>query len=205
MEPERAEVDPFLIASAHAPDAVLAFHAALELHGRAYSTWSRLHVWTHRRSKPWTCRGIEIVPVLAAETLDRTAGLPGTVTRAHAGGVVRVTTLERTLVDVLDQPEKGGSWEEILRSLAMVEFIDVEAVVADSLSRGRALTVARVGWVLQQRAADWYVGPGDLAALRHRRPTSAAYLDSGRAPGRLDAAWNLIIPEHLSAIFAEIP
>ena len=35
----------------------------------------------------------------------------------RAGVVVRVTNLERTLVDVLDRPETTGSWEEIWRSL----------------------------------------------------------------------------------------
>lgn len=195
VEPERAEVDPFLLASVHTPDAVVAFHAALALHGRSYSTWSRLHVWTRHRSKPWTRRGVEIVPVLAEG--DAEAVLPGSVMRAHAGGVVRVTTVERTLVDVLDQPDKGGGWEEILRSIAMIEFVDVEAVVTDAIARGRALASARVGWVLARRQMEWHVEAGQLAALQERRPASPTYLDSSRTPGRLDGSWNLIIPETL--------
>ncbi len=39
----------------------------------------------------------------------------------HAGGIVRVTAFERTLVDVLDAPDLGGGWEEVWRSLEMVE------------------------------------------------------------------------------------
>ena len=202
VAPERAEVDPFLLAGAHTPDAVVAFHAALELHGRAYSTWSRLHVWTHRRSKPWMWRGVEILPVL--DTAERAAD-PGTVTRPHAGGMVRVTTLERTLVDVLDQPDKGGGWEEILRSAAMIEFIDVDAVVADALARGRALTAARVGWVLGLRREAWHVGEEVLAALRARRPATPSYLDASRTPGRLDPAWNLIVPAPLAGVTEDVP
>lgn len=203
VEPERAEVDPFLLASVHTPDAAIAFHAALELHGRGYSTWSRLHVWTQHRSKPWTWRGVEIVPVLAER--DGETVLPGIVTRPHAGGFVRVTSVERTVVDVLDQPDKGGGWEEILRSFAMIEFVDVEAVVADAISRGRALTAARVGWVLGLRQAEWHVEAGHLAALRGRRPSSPTYLDSSRTPGRLDGAWNLIVPEQLPGLLTEVP
>lgn len=44
----------------------------------------------------------------------------------HAGGVVHATTLERTLVDVLDASTNAGGWEEVWRSLAMVEFFDVD-------------------------------------------------------------------------------
>ena len=53
----------------------------------------------------------------------------GIVERRHAGGVARVTTLERALVDVFDAPDKGGGWEEIWRSLEMVEFFDLDAVI----------------------------------------------------------------------------
>lgn len=202
VDPERAEVDPFLLAGVHTSDAVLAFHAALELHGRAYSTWSRLHVWTHHRSKPWTWRGVEIVPVIA---VGQGPTLPGTLIRPHAGGTVRVTTVERTLVDVLDQPDKGGGWEEILRSVAMIEFVDVDAVVNDVLIRGRALTAARVGWVLGLRRDAWHVEEGHLAALQARRPATPTYLDSSRTPGRLDRTWNLIVPGPLAGVTQEVP
>jgi predicted transcriptional regulator of viral defense system len=202
VAPERAVVDPFLLACAHTPDAVVAFHAALELHGRAYSSWSRVHVWTRHRSKPWTWREVEIVPVL-----DAAEGSPGagTATQPHAGGVVRVTTLERTLVDVLDQPDKGGGWEEILRSVAMIEFVDLDAVVSDAISRGRALTAARVGWVLGLRRHAWHVGEEVLAALRARRPATPSYLDTSRSPGRLDHTWNLIVPAPLVGVTEEVP
>lgn len=202
LDPERTEVDPFLLAGAHTPDAVIAFHAALELHGRAYSSWSRLHVWTNHRSKPWTWRGVEIVPVLAE---GDGPNVPGTLTRPHAGGVVRVTSVERTVVDVLDQPEKGGGWEEILRSVAMIEFVDIDAVVADALSRGRALTAARVGWILGLRRDAWHVEEGRLGELQARRPATPTYLDSSRTPGRLDRRWNLIVPGPLAGVTVEVP
>lgn len=115
---------------------------------------------------------------------------------------MRVTTIERTLVDVLDQPDKGGSWEEIVRSLAMVEYVDVDAVVARTARLGRALTAARVGWLLDRNRVAWHVDEAYLDALRARRPSTPTYLDAGRTPGRLDGGWNLIVPDAL-ALLAE--
>jgi len=206
VDPKHAEVDRFLLAGALTPDAVVAFHAALELHGRAYSTWSRVHVWTHHRSKPWRWRGGEVVPVLVPAAFRGTeSAAHGVTTRHHAGSTVQVTSLERTLVDVLDQPDKGGSWEEILRSAAMIEFVDLDAVLAHTVRIGRALTAARVGWVLSQRADAWHVDDAHLAVLRERRPDSPTYLDTARAAGRLQATWNLIVPDSLALTTVEVP
>ena len=47
----------------------------------------------------------------------------------RAGLAVRVTSLERTLVDVLDRTDLSGGWEEIWRSLEMVEFFDLDVVI----------------------------------------------------------------------------
>lgn len=200
-------VDPFLLACAHATDAVVAFHAALQLHGRAYSTWRRIHVWTAHRSKPWSWRGADVVPVLVPEpqrALPDWGG--GLVTRHHAGGRVRVTTLERTLVDILDQPDKGGSWEEIARSLAMIEFVDTDQVVAYTLRLGRALTTARVGFFLERQRHAWLVDDAHLDALRAHRPSAPTYLDARRAPGRVQTAWNLIVPDDVARrTWEEVP
>lgn len=204
IAPADAPVDRFLLAAAHTPDAVIGFHAALELHGRAYSTWNRVHVWTEHRSKPWSWRGTQVVPVLVpSDVRDTPAATAGVVVRAHAGGTVRVTTLERTLVDLLDQPDKGGSWEEIERSLAMIEFVDLDAVVTHTLRVGRALTAARVGWFLSGKRKAWHVDDACLDALRAHKPTTPTYLDARRTPGRVDTAWNLVVPDDVAFLAAE--
>jgi predicted transcriptional regulator of viral defense system len=108
-----------------------------------------------------------------------------------------VTTLERALVDLLDQPSKGGGWEEIWRSLVMVEFFDLDAVTKYALRIGSALTAARVGFFLEQHRDALLVEDHYLEALRQRAPSQATYLDPAREPGKLVPAWNLIVPEEV--------
>ncbi len=59
---------------------------------------------------------------------------------------VRVTGLERTLVDVLDRPYLSGTWEEIWRSFDSVDFFDLDKVVEYSILLGNAITAAKVGF-----------------------------------------------------------
>ena len=104
-------------------------------------------------------------------------------------------TLERTLVDVLDAPTNAGGWEEVWRSLEMVEFFDLDAVTAYTVKLGSALTAARVGFFLEQHRESLMVEDRHLEPLRQLRPRQPRYLDARRKPGKLVASWNLIVPD----------
>lgn len=198
VKPERASVDPYLVASRVTGEGVVAYHAALQFHGKAYSVWRRFHYLTRRPGKPFSFRDLEFVPVQARAAVRSRRDWGGGVAEAqHAGGRARVTTLERALVDVLDAPDKGGGWEEIWRSLEMVEFFDLEAVISYAVVLGSALTVARVGFFLEQHRDALMVEDRHLERLRAHAPSQPRYLDSVRRPGRLVSPWNLIVPEDL--------
>ena len=53
-----------------------------------------------------------------------------TTTMDRQGVTVRVTAVERTVVDVLHRPEFAGGVEEVLKSLDLVVYLD-PAKVAD--------------------------------------------------------------------------
>jgi predicted transcriptional regulator of viral defense system len=196
--PETFQVDPFLLATKLAPDAVVAYHAALQFRGKTYSVWHRFAVLTSRHVRPLNFQGSEFVALRPPQALH---GLPalggGTVCEAHAGGTVRVTTFERTLVDLLQAPDFGGGWEEVWRSLEMVEYFDLSAVVEHTLKRSSALTTARVGFFLEQHREELFVEEAHLRPLREHAPRQPQYLDRKRAGGRLVKPWNLIVPERV--------
>ena len=137
------------------------------------------------------------VVVIARAVVARAVVVGGVVAHRHAGGVVRATTLERTLVDVLDKPDKAGGWEEVWRSLEMVEFFDLDPVADYALKLGSALTVARVGFYLEQHRDALMVEDDHLEALRPHAPARPLYFDSKRETGRLVSGWNVIVPQRI--------
>ena len=198
VDPAQVYVDPYLVASHVADDAVVAYHAALQFFGKAHSLWRRFHYLTHNRLRPFSVRGLEFVGVQAPAAVRSRPDWGGQIIEVeHAGGQVRVTTLERTLVDVLTEPSRGGSWEEIWRSLEMIEYCDLDAVIAYTLTLGSALTAGRVGFFLEQHRENWMVEETHLEALRAHAPAQPRYFDRARQPGRLVPGWNLIVPEHI--------
>ena len=98
------------------------------------------------------------------------------------------------MVDVLDAPDKGGGWEEIWRSLEMVEFFDLDEVIRYTLNLGSALTIARVGFYLEQHRERLMVADEHLRLLRPHVPKQPRYFDRARKPGKLVSPWNVIAP-----------
>lgn len=197
IAPQDLRVDPYLVATNLARDAVVAYHAALQFHGKTYSLWNRFHYLTRGRQSRFRFRGLEFVPVQVATALRSGSDLYsfGVVEHRQGGSVARVTTLERTLVDVLDAPERSGGWEEVWRSLELVEFFDLEAVVEYTRRLGTALTAARVGLFLEQHRDTLMVERRHLRPLRELSPSQPRYLDARRERGKLVTGWNLIVPE----------
>lgn len=201
-------VDPYLIASRVTPDAVVAYHSALSFFDRAYSVRTEI---TYASARPRarfafansTFRGTRFpVALLEAEEEHFAVG-----TRERDGLPVRVTSLERTLVDVFDRPHLSGSWEEIWRSLAAVEFYELDVVLAYARLLDNATTAAKVGFFLEQHAETLMVDDAHLKALRAMRPSHAHYFERGqRDGGRLIPEWNLIVPEEiLGQAWREVP
>jgi len=196
QDPVTAAVDPYLLACNLCPGSAVAYHAALQFHGRAYSVWRVFHFLTRVRARPFEFRGLEFVPARVPAAIRNFPDFGGGIeTVDHAGGSVRATTLERTLVDVLHVPDKGGGWEEIWRSLESVEYFDIDAVTEYAVKLGSAITASRVGFFLDQHRDTLMVDDAHLDRLRRHAPRQPRYFDPTRMPGRLVDTWNLIVPQ----------
>lgn len=190
--------DPFLVATQAAPDAAVSHHAALQFHGRTYSVWSQVTFLTRQAVRPFSFGPIEYVPVRPPAPVAELRDMGGGIELVpSAGGHVRVCTCERAMVDVLHTPALGGGWEELWRSLEMVEFFDLDAVITYALALDSATTVARVGFFLEQHRERLFVEDAHLERLAAHAPKQARYLDSTREPGRLVHPWNIIVPERV--------
>ena len=194
---ETYAVDPYLLAAKAAPDAVLAYHTALEVHGKAHSIFQQFFFLSRVPPRPRTFRAQRFRGISFPKAL-RLAGKEdfdvGVLDRS--GVSIRVTSLERTLVDVLDRPDLGGGWEEIWRSLESVEYFDLDRVLEYARLLGNRTTAAKVGFYLEQHAEALMVEDRHLEPLRALRPKQPHYLERGKS-GKLAGRWNLVVPSSL--------
>ncbi|MFP4166443.1 MAG: type IV toxin-antitoxin system AbiEi family antitoxin domain-containing protein [Opitutales bacterium] len=195
--PETTPVDPWLVAAKSAEDSVLAYHTALELHGKARSVFEKFYFQTSKPVRTTTFRGHRFVGVLFPKPLrERGREFFATTIMERSGIEYRATSLERTLVDLHARPDLGGGWEEIWRSLESVEYFDLDLIADYVELLSNRTTAAKVGWFLERHAEALMVEERHLERLRKLRPKQPHYMERSR-PGTLVGNWNLVVPKAL--------
>lgn len=193
---DRWVIDRFAAASKLRADGVLGYHSALELHGIAYSEFNEVQLVSAGRTElvrlPFeACRFVNPPKALAVAG----KGDYLTVTIDRQGLPIRVTGVERTVVDVLHRPDVAGGVEEVLQSLGLVRYLD-PAKVADYVALLDSRTLASVvGWWLEGRRSALGVSDDVLGRLRARLPRSKHYA-LGAKPGDavLIEPWRVLLP-----------
>ena len=185
---EGATVDPAAVVAAADPQAILSYHSALEAHGVAHNVGFVCRFRSDRLTSAFAFRGIRYIP---------SGGLGDTETQTirTRDGSRRVTTKEQTLVDCLDRPSLSGGVEEAVRSLTAFAYLDFKALLA-LLDGASASTVARVGWLLSEKADDWHVEREVLDWLEARLGHGPYRLgSSGAGEKGWSSAWKLVLPD----------
>lgn len=196
---DHVEPDYIALASRMAPDAVVGYHTALEAHGVAQSLFERLTFVTWTKAKSTSFRGRRFVPVRPrASLIAARRGEPWVERMDRAGLEIHVTTIERTVADVLDRPDLAGGIEETWRSISAVPALDTTALEQYVAALGSATLAARVGFFLEQRREELVVPDTVLDRLRKRIPRAPVFMDR-RLKGHLVATWALIVPDAIVA------
>lgn len=203
---ESYEPDAYLAAAAIRPDAVFAYHSALDLLGQGHSVWWTCTVCTARRRSPVMVGRTTIKflshpqaaqPRYEAQLSRGQADIPWTTEVSRGGKILRVTTPERTLVDGLRELSLVGGLDELVASMDGFATLDPESLQEILRAHDNRRLWAAVGWYLERRLKDRFLDASILADFQKNRPRARVYLVPGQRGGVLARDWNLIVPEHL--------
>lgn len=188
-------VDRFLAASRLRRNAIIAYHSALELHGCAYTDMPDVQALSDQapaviETADFACRFVRIPGGFECQrditTIDRT------------GLTVKLTSLERTIIDCFDRPDLAGGGEELMNSLALVARVRAGPLVQQAEALGNASACGALGWWLEREQARLGVPATVLTVMRQLKPKHAQYV-LGAKPGaaRSVAKWSILIPAEL--------
>jgi predicted transcriptional regulator of viral defense system len=189
-------IDPYLITSKVSMDAVIAYHTALELHGIAYTTFNELIFLSKRQILPFTYEAQRFRSVLLPKMLIQKGNAEFGIEGISRNGMpIKLTSLERTIVDVLDRPDLGGDWEEVWRSLDNITSLNMNKIVEYALLLGNSTTIAKLGFFLEQRPSHFAVDEKYIQQFLLHLSKQPHYMNRNqRSGGKYIEKWQLFIP-----------
>ncbi len=132
-------VNRFEIATALHDGAYCAYHTALEYHGLATQVYSDVHVITEKRYAPMTIDDLEYQFFQS--------GYNGGITETKRNAKIRVTELERTVVDCLDRILLSGGIEEVFMALTMINYCDEDKLLKHLSGYGKKIIYKKAGYL----------------------------------------------------------
>lgn len=193
--PEEMLVDAYCLAAKATQDSILAYHTALELYGVAYSAFSRFTFLSTQKSKPFEFQTHWFQPVATPKALKNQSEV-GVESIERQGVTLRVTTPERTFVDVIDRVVLSGGWEEVVRSITKMVVLNMDEVIRYCLMLNHPHLVSKVGFFLEQRQGAFAVDSSKLEVLQTHISATPQYVTNARHEScRLVKKWNLMVPD----------
>jgi predicted transcriptional regulator of viral defense system len=173
------------------PDAVIAFHSALEFAGVANQVFQVTYYVARRPGRDVTYDGV---------TFHRVSPFTRLLQARHeellveTQGGIRSTTRERSLVDCLASLEYSGGVEELDRCLAAFPSFDFDAAFEYLRLLKHPWLYSRLGYMLDRHAAKLYFLPKYRDKFLRRVARGVVYLEKKETGQRWIPAWNLMAP-----------
>lgn len=196
---ESFQIDPYLIAGRITNDAVLAYHTAFDFYGVSYSLYNQLTFISQNHIRPFTFQQTKYICVSFPKPLIEQNSIDFEVVKADRQGLnIKVTSLERSIVDALERPDYAGGWEEIWRTAEHIPILNLDKVIDYAKLLNNATTFAKLGFFFEQFKDQFKVNEQTLNILEKMKPNSVHYLErSKRESGKLFKRWNLVIPNSI--------
>lgn len=180
----------YQIASCTADDACVSHHSAFEFYGYSNQVFYDVYFVTNKRVRSFSYDGINYFPLA-------TKGTTG-VTDTNTG--VRVTTLERTVIDSISDFEKIGGLEELLRCLLLIPSLDSDKLLEALKQHGRAQLYQKAGYILETLKDELALPESFFAECEKHISNSKTYLFPKQPDFVLHKRWKLFAPKNLMTI-----
>ncbi|MBP5357020.1 MAG: hypothetical protein J6Y68_02595, partial [Clostridia bacterium] len=132
-------VNKYEIATALFNDTAVAYHSALEFHGIANQVYFDVHVISSKRYSSVDIEGLEYMFFKT----DYTDG----ILECEQNTTIRVTELERTVVDCIDRIDIAGGLEEVFYALSAITYCDERKLLNHLKKYDKKFLYKKVGYL----------------------------------------------------------
>ena len=179
----------FEIAGHITPSSCVAFHAALEYHGLAHQVFYYFYVFSNEAFRNFEYEGIRYIFCQSKSDV----GIICPATDTH----VRVTDLERTVLDCINHIDLSGGLEELIQCLAIITFINESKLLEYLACFDNQFLYQKTGFILRHFQKEMHLSDGFFEKCKYKTGQSVRYLTNKHESDTYFKEWRLFAPHDL--------
>jgi predicted transcriptional regulator of viral defense system len=175
------------IACASSSSAYISHHTAFEYYGLANQVYYEVYVSSDTRFRDFEFEGVSY-KCIASKMND------GVIDPKNSEGI-RVTDLERTVVDSIKDFEKIGGFEELLNCISAIHFLNEEKLRAYLDFYDIQVLYQKTGFLLEQYTHEMQLSHAFISYCKSKIGKSTRYLiNEEMNDGTYNGEWKLVVP-----------
>ncbi len=179
----------FEIATALHKDCWVSYHSALEFHGVGNQLYSEVQISCKQQHKAFEFGGLEYI-FYTNQSIDGVMTLEQNAT-------IRVTDLEKTVVDCLDRIDLAGGLEEIVTTFSGITYLDEKKLVRYLQNANKKVLFKKAGYLLSL-CCNHLLSNEFFAFCKDNMGTRVDDItENKRLSQKMNSEWNLIVPTKL--------
>lgn len=189
LETKNPVANKFQIASAITKSAYISHHSAMEYYGFTNQVYYDLYVSSNERFHTFTYNGITYHFVQSRIN-------EGVITPKNTKSI-RVSDIERTVLDSINDMDKIAGLEEVLQCLSIITYLNIENMQTYLLKYNIQFLYQKTGYLLSHLQKDLKISDTFFTFCKNGIGKSKRYLSRELQGGSLDSTWNIIVPQNL--------
>lgn len=185
----------FEITGKISPTSYLSYQSALEFHGLAHQVFYDLWVSSSKRFNSFEFEGIRF-------QYCESKSLSG-VMNANSSPFIRVTNLERTVIDCIDKIERCGGLEELIQSISLISYLDQELLLNYLQEFNKQFLYQKVGFILEYFKQEMKLSDNFFSICKHKSGKSTRYLTDRIESIQYFKEWKLCAPTNILSVLEQ--
>ena len=182
-------VTKFEIASKISKNSFVCYHSALEFYGIANQVFSDMVIGSSSRFNSFEFDGIEFSCKISKNYEQ---------VNYNENEKVRVTSLERTIIDCIDNIDLAGGIDEILSALEQIKILDEKKLLEVLKSYNHVLLYQKVGYILEQFKNELMISDGFFKECQKKLTNQIKYfLQDDYKNIEYNRTWRLMAPKDI--------
>lgn len=118
---------------------------------------------------------------------------------------VKVTSIERTMIDCIDQIDLAGGIEEIYRAFDSIHNINEDKLIETLKFYNKKVLYQRAGYILETFKNNLGISNATLDYIHSQIGSSKCYLNSSKKVSNttLNKKWNVCVPNYILTILSK--